>query len=165
MTATNDPRIHRNRVLTTDADLHDLLGLLLQRANQRQFWMVFIGADGRVAGPLMPMADHPSTPEQLCDTLDLGTVPFAEVIVNRAGSVCEMIGEVSVVFVWERIGPPKPNRLDLRWARAIAREAERVGVPIRAQFILHTGGVRQLAAEELQDPAVTEGGDGEVRAA
>lgn len=155
-------RTSPDRILSNDAELKDLLGLLFQGATCRQLWMVFIGEDGRVAGPLLPMSDHPRTPEELCDTLDLGTVPFAEVLIDRAASVCEMIGDVSVVFVRERPGPPGPSALDLRWARALAREADRAGVPIRAQFVLHSEGIRQFSVAELQDPVAAEAGEMEA---
>ncbi len=138
----------RDRMLETDAQLHEQLAQLLARANRRQFWLFFLGADHRILDPIMPMDDHPDLPDEMCESEDLGRIPFAQLIVDRAGSVMEMVGADSIVFVWERPGPPKPTENDLHWARAIAREADRLRVTLRAQFLLHDGGLRRFADAE-----------------
>lgn len=136
-------------VLDTETALRDFLQHLLRRANIRQVWMFFLDREHRLVEPIMPMNDHPGFPDQLCETDDLGTVPFSRVFVHRSAYVLEMIGAASVVFVWERIGPPRPGALDLKWVRAIAGEASRQGLPVRAQFLLHSGGLRPFSEAEV----------------
>ncbi len=148
MTRRNDPRTSPERVLKTDADLQELLSLLLRRAEQRQLWLIMLGEDKRIVGPLMPMADHPSTPDELCDTDDIGRVTFAHVLMDRAKFVCEAVGGSALVFVWERPGPERFTGEDLTWARAMAREAEQNGQRLRAQFVLHDDGVRLLTPDD-----------------
>ena len=141
------------RAFETDDQLHDMLGHLLSRASIRQIWLFFFGADHRLMEPIMPMDDHPISPDEMCDTEDLGRLPFGRVFAERMAWITEFIGAASVVVVWERVGPPKPTVLDLEWARTVGREAERLGMNLRAQFMLHNGGVRQLTGAELRGSA------------
>lgn len=155
MTAS-DPRIDPDRALVTDADLQDQLGLLLERATHRQLWLLLLDHERRLAEPLMPMDDHPASPHELCDVSDLGLVPFAQVLVHRARIVCGLVGAREFVFVWERCGSERFTADDCEWARAIAGEAGARGAlsddaavaPLRAQFVLHDTGIRQLTPDD-----------------
>ena len=158
MTAS-DTRIDPDRILATDADLQDQLGLVLERATHRQLWLLLIDHEHRLAEPIMPMDDHPSSPHELCDTDDLGLVPFARVLVHRARLVCELVGAREFVFVWERCGTDSFTADDREWARAIAGEAGGAGLggtpfggeteaQLRAQFVLHDTGIRQLVPDD-----------------
>ncbi|RGE20085.1 hypothetical protein D1J51_10175 [Leucobacter sp. wl10] len=151
--------IDRDRILATDADLQDQLGLVLERATHRQLWLLFLDDDRRLANPLMPMDDHPASPDELCDTDDLGVVPFAQVLVHRARAGCELVGAREFVFVWERLGSERFTDDDRSWARAVAGEVGRAGpggaafgldaaAPLRAQFLLHSTGIRQLTLDD-----------------
>ncbi|MFT4231683.1 MAG: hypothetical protein QM606_02750 [Leucobacter sp.] len=160
MTASDpDIQIDPARVLATDADLQDQLERLLQRASVRQVWLLFLDGDLRLAEPLMPNDEVPDSPHELCDTEDLGTVPFAEVLVDRARMASEMIGAREFVLVWERCGADRFSAEDRAWAHAAAAEAgPRWGrgasfggetpVPLRAQFVLHDTGLRQITADD-----------------
>lgn len=143
-----ESRISRDRVLDTDVALHDMLEAMLQNANRRQMWLLLLDERQRLVDPVMPMDDLPPSPDELSETLDLGAVPFIEVLVNRAESVREMVSAGSVVFVWEREGPERFTAEDRGWARAAAHEAAEASFPLRAQFVLHDHGLRQITADD-----------------
>ncbi len=72
----------------------------------------------------------------------------AHLLSQRIGMLRELTGNAAVVLVWERLGSEVVDD-DIRlWARAMKREAARLGIPLRAQFLLHTHGVRQLHADD-----------------
>lgn len=140
----------RDRPLVTDDELLTTLEFVLEAANQRQLWFIMLGEDKRVVGPLMPMDDYPDDPEELVDTDDLGWVTFARVLMVRAAMFCGLAGGCEVVFVWERPGARNLTPGDVAWARAVLREAAADGLPgIRAQFVLHDDGIRQLRPDDL----------------
>lgn len=148
---TPTPRIpDRDRPLKTDGELHRALQFLLQAADQRQVWLVMLGEDNRLAGPLIPMSDHPIDPEELVDSDDLGRVSFAHALLARSSTICAMANGRELVYVWERPGSHELTGGDIAWARAAAREARGDGTAkIRAQFVLHDGGLRQLRPDDL----------------
>lgn len=149
---THDKTSNLDKILATDAELAAQLQSLLGRAQRRQLWLFFLSDDQRIVEPIMPMDDHPFFPDERCETDDLGEVPFSRLLTARVHGILEMIGAESVVFVWERPGPPKPGVLDVRWVQTIAAEAATLGVQVRAQYLLHSGGVRQVfeAGAEVQ---------------
>ncbi|WP_449281878.1 hypothetical protein [Leucobacter sp.] len=155
MTAS-DTRIDPDRILATDADLQDQLGLVLERATHRQLWLMLVDHERRLAEPIMPMDDHPESPHEPCETSDLGVVPFARVLVHRARIVCGLVDAREFVLVWERCGTDRFTDDDREWARAVAGEAGGVGAlsddgilaPLRAQFVLHDTGIRQLTPDD-----------------
>ena len=143
-----NPETLRDHVLEDDDDLRDALEVLLQRANQRQFWLLFIDGRGRIGEPLMPMADYPEDPLEVVKVEDLGEVNHAHLLTQRLGMLRELTGNAAVVLVWERLGGEAVDD-DVRiWARAMKREAAQFGIPLRAQYLLHTHGVRQLHADD-----------------
>lgn len=158
MTSSHTP-IDRDRILSTDAELQDQLGLVLERASHRQVWLLLLDHQHRITDPIMPMDDHPASPDELCDVDDLGLVPFARVLVHRARMICELVGAREFVFVWERRGTDRFTADDRRWAHAAAGEAggavrrgaddrDDAAAPLRAQFVLHDTGIRQLTPDD-----------------
>lgn len=140
----------RDRALATDEALHWTLEMLLKRANQRQVWLIMLDEDNCVAGPLMPMSDHPMDPEERIEADDLGWVTFSRALLVRSATICAMAGGHELVFVWERPGTQRLSASDVAWAKAAAREAAAGDVPsIRAQFVLHDGGLRQFRPDDL----------------
>lgn len=147
----NDPRISPDRVLEADTDLEEFLDVLLQDALRRQIWLLFLDADHRLIGPIMPMDDHPMRPDEVCATDDLGDVPFSRVLLARAGMIAEALDAASCVVVHERAGAAKPSAEVDEWALALRREATEAGLPLRTQFLLHDAGVAMIPADrELQ---------------
>ena len=138
----------RDLVLHTDDQLGDLLQVLLQRANQRQMWLLFIDPEGRLGEPLMPMDDYPRDPLKLTRVDDLGEVTEAHLLMQRIGLILEATGNTSVVLVWERVGSAGVNPQDRAWAQAMAERATGLGIPLRAQFVLHASGIRQLHPDD-----------------
>ncbi|MBS1908185.1 MAG: hypothetical protein JST33_16845 [Actinobacteria bacterium] len=143
-----NPETLREHVLESDDDLRDAVELLLQRANQRQLWLLFIDGRGRLGEPLMPMADYPSDPLELVTAEDLGEVTHAHLLSHRIGMLRELTGNAAVVLVWERVGDEVVENDVRAWARAMKRQIGLLGIPLRAQFLLHTRGVRQLHADD-----------------
>lgn len=145
---TDVNRSPKDRPLRNDDELRELIELLLQRANQRQLWLMFIDDRGCLGEPIMPMADYPDDPEQLTHVDDLGTVSHAQVLMHRAGLFCEVTENVALILVWERPGSRSVRTEDRLWARAMHRQAAALGAPLRAQFLLHDHGVRQLRPDD-----------------
>nr|MBS1899416.1 hypothetical protein [Actinomycetota bacterium] len=146
-----NPDALRDLALDDDDDLRDAVELLLHRANQRQLWLLFIDGRGRLGEPLMPMADYPSDPLEVVPIDDLGDVAQAQALAHRIGMLREITGNAAVVLVWERVSDARVGgeEDDVRlWARAMRRQASSLGVPLRAQFLLHAYGVRQLHADD-----------------
>lgn len=150
--------IDRFRRLDTDVALADQLSRVFDCAEMRQVWLLFLDDRYRLTDPIMPMDDHPLEPDELFDTEDLGRVPFVRVMVERARMACELVGAHEFVFMWERRGSEALDALDERWARGIA-EAAGYGpgagltdgpvAPLRAQLLLHDGGVRIISMAEV----------------
>ncbi|MDT0158148.1 hypothetical protein Q9R19_10980 [Microbacterium sp. ARD32] len=138
----------RDRVLHTDDQLRDLIQLLLQRANQRQLWLLFIDERGCLGDPLMPMADYPSDPLATVRVDDLGEVTESHLLIHRMGSLLKMTGNTGIVLVWEHPGRDAVRKADRAWARAMAEQAADLGIPLRAQFTLYGRGVRQLHPDD-----------------
>jgi len=146
MTQTTDPL--KNRVLDHDDDLREVLAVLLQRANLRQMWLMFMDDRGCLGDPLMPTSDYPEDPNEVVDVDDLGPVTEAHVLMHRAGMLRELTGNASVVLAWERPGSDAVTPGDRAWARAMADAARQLDIPLQAQFIVHARGVRQLHADD-----------------
>lgn len=143
-----DPRLDHDRALTHDSELEQVLALLLERAmNPRQLWLFFLDGDDRMVGPVMPCDDYPDDPDDRGPS-EFGVCGFAAVLARRLGEILEMVDGSQVVLVWERPGPPKFAADELSWARAMARECGELGVPVRAQFLLHTNGTRLLTPDD-----------------
>ncbi|WP_243229526.1 hypothetical protein [Microbacterium sp. CIAB417] len=138
----------RDRVLDRADDLRDVLHVLLGQANRRQLWLVFMEESGRIGDPIMPMADYPADPHEETEADDLGVVDQGHLLMHRIGMLREATGNASVVLVWERVAPNVLDGQDRAWASAMADEAAALGVPLRAQFLLHNRGLRQLHPDD-----------------
>ena len=137
-----------HRPLPTDDDLQDLLGGLLEGALRRQLWFVFLDAENRITGPLMPMDDYPHYPDQACITPDRGPMTMIEVLALRLRTICEMVDAETTVLVWERCGTDAVTPDDRLWAHAAATEMRKNGPNLRAQLLLHDAGVRLLTPDD-----------------
>jgi len=135
--------------LTDDVQLEQLLESLLGRAGRRQLWLFFLDADDRPVGPIMPTDDHPLDPRDLWVTEDLGARSVAEVFGIRFAHLMEANGFARVVLVWERRGSDTVTEADRLWATCLGRALRDEGARVRAQFVLHSRGLRQLAPDDL----------------
>jgi hypothetical protein len=136
--------------LTFDTRLQSVLQFLLTGANQRQIWLFFLDEGDRLIEPIMPMNDHPCDPYALEQVEDLGLVSAPELFVHRAQDISQMIGAASFVIVWERLGGEKYTSDDLAWAEAFAEHAcaHPQRARLRALFLLHDRGIRQIAPND-----------------
>lgn len=136
------------RPITTDRDIEKRVADLLQRANRRQWWTLYLD-DADVQQPLiMPMAGYPEDPlaSSGAEGHD-GTV--AEFIASRLAEIVESIDAAKVIFVWERPGDAVITGSDRRWASALGAACRAAGIAVRAQLVLHDRGVRWLAPDDL----------------
>lgn len=146
MTPTNPA--FRDRVLHRDDDLRDIVQQLLQRAERRRLWVLFLDERGCLADPLIPLSDLPDDPEASVMTGDLGDVTHAYALAHRIGLLLECTENASAVLAWERLGPSRIGDVDRAWSRAVAAAGQEHGVPIRAQFLVHDLGVRQVHPDD-----------------
>ena len=129
--STSDPSALRERVLECDDDL-----------------AVFLDDRQRLGDPIMPMDDYPENPDGIVSTDDLGDLPHAGLLVHRAEMIRGVSNNAAIVFVWERLGPRSIDKETAAWARSMAQAARELGAPLRAQFLLHDGGIRQLYPDD-----------------
>ncbi|MET0811589.1 MAG: hypothetical protein ABWY03_00955 [Microbacterium sp.] len=142
-------RLDRRRSLASDADLTEQLGNLLEQAyNPRQLWLLFLDHDDRLSDVIMPCDDYPRDPDERFHHDELGVTDFAHLLADRLGDIIRLADASRVVLVWERPGPPEFGEDELSWARAMADACREEGVPLRAQFCLHDGGIRILTPDD-----------------
>lgn len=136
--------------LRTDSDIEAALRPLFESASDEQLWMLFLTSEGRLRDVIMPMDELPDDPMAICETSDLGTRPFAEVFTHRAAELAEVLEAAAYIIVLERAGGEKFTAADIRWAGALADAAagHRREAGLRALFLLHDGGLRQMAADD-----------------
>jgi hypothetical protein len=144
-----NPETLRDHALTEDDDLREAVELLLHRADQRRLWLLFLDGRGRLGDPLMPIADYPSDPLDPVSIEDVDDVTQAQVLAHRIEMLRDLTGNAAVVLVWERVGDAtvggEGDEVRL-WASAMRRQASSLGLPLRAQLLLHGGGARLLRA-------------------
>jgi hypothetical protein len=142
-------RLDRRRLLTSDTDLADQLGRLLEQAyNPRQLWLLFLDPEDRLSDVIMPCDDYPLDPDEQFHNEELGLTDYARLLAARLSEILELASASRVVLVWERPGPPAFDDDDLTWARAMSDACRAEGVPLRAQFRLHDGGIRILTPDD-----------------
>lgn len=147
MTDTTVPL--KDRPLESTEELRALIQTLLDRANRRQMWLMFMDDRGCLGDPLMPMDDYPDDPTEITSTDDLGEVDQATLLMHRMSMLREMTGNVAIVLVWERLGSSVIGVEDREWAKAMRVAAAALDVPLHAQFVLHSRGVRQLQIDDI----------------
>ena len=144
-----DPRLPPSRALVCDGDLTEVLTLLLRKASLRQLWLVMLDADSRVAGPLMALANYPRDPLAPAGAPDMPRASHATVLAARMADIVEIVGASRVVLVWERPGDRPIGTEEHAWARELRNECRDRDISVRAQFVLHDGGLRQLTPDDF----------------
>jgi hypothetical protein len=97
----------------------------------------------------MPSDDLPGEPGERVRAEGLGDASYAQVLAARLPSIMELIGAEQPVIVWEHPGDGAHTDDALAWPRAVAAACLDQGVPLRAQFLLHDHGIRQLSVAEF----------------
>lgn len=138
----------RDAPLTDDTLLTARVEHLLERANIRQFWMLFLDEEDVQMPAVMPCDDVPADPYTECEVEDLGTVTNAELLASRIAWLMAECRFAQAVFVWERPGGPRVGDEERAWARELGAACARAGARVRAQFLLHDRGVRVLAPDD-----------------
>jgi len=146
--SSRNPAALRERALDRDDDLASLLKFLLLRANRRQMWLLFLDDRRRLADPIMPMDDYPENPDGVMSTDDLGDLPHSSLLMHRAEMIRGASNNAALGFVWERLGPTSIDENTAAWAQSMAQAARELRAPLRAQFLLHDGGIRQLFPDD-----------------
>lgn len=149
MTASDSAEIDLEPLTTDDRILRrarDLVG----RATLRQVWWFLLDADDRQIPLLLPVSGLPHLPSP--DSVDL--------LAHRLGVVCRHAEASAVVLVWERRGQRALTEADRRWAAVFAAAGHRASIPIRAQLLSHSGGVRWVAPDDYLSAFPTDGPDG-----
>lgn len=139
----------KDRPLETTEELRALIETLLDRASGRRLWLLFIDGRGCLGDPLIPMDDYPQNPMERVRSEDLGEIEHAGLLIQRIGMLREITGNEAVVLVWERLGSSAVGAADREWARAMLDAAGTFDVPLRAQFVLHGNGVRELQLADI----------------
>lgn len=148
MDKTRVPRLP-SRSLADDDALRDLLLDLLQGAISQRVWLMFVDADQRLADTIMPSDDLPHDPDARVLTDDLGDVSYAHVLAARLPLIMELIDAEQPVLVWEHPGEEGRTDEALAWPRAMAAACLDLGVPLRAQFVLHDRGIRHVSVADF----------------
>lgn len=139
----------KDRPLETTEEVRTLIESLLDRASGRRLWLLFIDGRGCLGDPLIPMDDYPRDPAERTRTDDLGEIGHGSLLMHRIGMLREVTGNEAVVLVWERLGSAEVGADDRLWARAMLDAAAELDVPLRAQFVLHDTGVRELQLADI----------------
>lgn len=132
------------RPITSDHDIQHRVAELLESAVRRQWWTMYLDEDDVQSPLLMPMAGYPERPDEPCGPE--GTA--AQLMANRVAHIASEIGAAKVIFVWERPGNDLSTPLDRAWAAQLGDACRAEGLPVRAQLILHSHGVRWFAPDD-----------------
>lgn len=110
--------------------------------------MILLDPDQRVVGPLLPYDDYAEDPDESVVTDDIGFIPISEAMLARVASLGDVFGGTHLVLIWERDGSDRFTQQDLRWARAMANGSNGDRLRMRAQFVLHDTGMRQITLDD-----------------
>jgi hypothetical protein len=123
-------RVDVDRPLRTDIEIAALVASLLERANRRQCWLMFLTAERTPIELVIPIEELPYEPDTE--------------VRHFAGTVRDIVDRCRAAFVivvWERPGGPDPLQSEQLWIESIARNFGRRGITVRAQLIVHDDGV------------------------
>lgn len=135
--------------LTDDARLIEHFAPILDVANRRQLWIFFLDEDDRSGGIAIPIDDYPADPELLVTTADLGRRSAAELFGIRFAGLMREAQLAKIVLAWERPGGRLIDPQTRDWARAFGGALRAEGACLRAQLLLHDGGLRVLTPDDL----------------
>lgn len=135
--------------LDTTSRIERFARALLERANRRQTWIVYLDTERRPLPVLMPFESLPADPEQYFETAR-GTLQYPTVLATFAAECALEVGGESVLVVWERPSDEHLSQSEIDWVLALDTHFALAGLPVVAQLLCHNDGVRIIRQEELE---------------
>lgn len=132
-----------------DAELQEWVHGLLHSAAHRQLWAFFLDEYGTQIGPLLPCDDLPIDPGDRSLAQEGDERTAVDAFADLFARVQHETGLASLVIVWEHRGGETLDPMERAWAGRLAEGVSRRGGSLRAQLLLHRGGVRQLGPDDL----------------
>jgi hypothetical protein len=123
--------------LTTDDDVLERVTLLVRNALRRQLWLMFLDGDDRQLPVLMP-TDVPANP---------GTTDASN-LARFISGVNDELDATSIVVSLERRGSDEISDDDRAWFRLVHDACAMAELRLRGPVLVHTRGVRWVAAED-----------------
>jgi hypothetical protein len=123
--------------LTTDEHVLERVQLLVRTAMRRQLWFMFLDAEQRQLPLLMP-TDVPANPN--------GSDPGH--LARFVHDTTDTVGAESIVVALERRGSDQITDDDRAWFRLVREACAQLELPMRGPVLVHTRGVRWVAAED-----------------
>jgi hypothetical protein len=129
----------RDAPLTTDEDVLHRAELLLGHAIRRQLWLMFLDEHERQLPLLMPTyvprRPGPGHREN-----------YARVL----GVLVEDAEADSIVVAYERRGGDDLTVADRAWLALVRDACGQAAIPLRGPLLVHDGGIRWVAPEDLE---------------
>ena len=123
--------------LITDEDVLEHVTLLVRNALRRQLWLMFLDGEDRQLPVLMP-TDVPANPK----TTD------ATNLARFIRGVNDELEATSIVVSLERRGSDEISNDDRAWFRLVRDACAMAELRLRGPLLVHTRGVRWVAAED-----------------
>lgn len=123
--------------LTTDVDVVERLGRMLDSAIRRQVWLMFLDEDDLQLPMIMP-SYVPARPRKRDQ---VGLSVFIRELVSE-------VGADAVVVTYERRAGPALSEADRVWLRCLRDACLGSGARFRGPFLCHLGGVMQVAPDD-----------------
>lgn len=133
-----------------DAQLQEWVHGLLHPPTHRQLWALFLDEHGTQIGPLMPCDDLPIDPDDTELAAEGDDRMAADACADLFARVQRELGLASLVIVWEHRGGATLEPMERAWASRLGEGVATRGGYVRAQFLLHRAGVRQLGPDDLR---------------
>lgn len=115
----------------------------------RQLWAFFLDATGTLIGPLMPCDELPADPDDTALASDGDQRTASEAVADLFALIQTELGLAELVLVWEHTEGATLSLRERAWAGRVATQLVDRGGRLRAQLLLHRGGVRQLGPDDL----------------
>lgn len=132
----------RDAPLTTDESVLERAHLLLAHAIRRQVWLMFLDEDDCQLPVLIP-SYVPRRP----------TRHHRSNFPQLLGVLFEDADADAMVIAYERRGDDGLTDADRQWLTLIRDACARAAIPLRGPLLVHDGGVRWIAPEDLSpDP-------------
>jgi len=128
----------RDVPLDTDEALLERVGALLERAFRRELWLLFLDERGCQLPVLTPI-DVPRRPGRR----------DAPRLAEFLGELVEAVEAAELAVVYERRGRDLFSADDRAWLALVTEACALAGVALRGPILLHDGGVRWVAREDL----------------